>query len=73
MMFKMMKVFDCQKMPTDIKKAFFKCSEDLSNDCAAIWDVELCDGMIDGYNDVSKWLVENGAEEDERVIVKRWW
>ena len=74
---KMMKVFDCQYMPEDIKKAFFDLTDDYKNDCYVSWFVrdELLD---DEDNDkallVTKWLLEEGAEEsDEEVLINHWW
>lgn len=72
--FKMMKIFDCQDMPHDIMKLFFSRYDDgqTGNNCYADWTTEVWD-MNDPFLEVSKWLVENGAEVDEEVIVKHWW
>jgi hypothetical protein len=73
---KMMKVFDCQYMPEDIKKAFFDLTDDYKNDCYVSWFVK--DELDDEDNDkallVTKWLLEEGAEEsDEEVLINHWW
>jgi len=72
----MMKVFDCQYMPEDIKKAFFDLTDDYKNDCYVSWFVK--DELDDEDNDkallVTKWLLEEGAEEsDEEVLINHWW
>ena len=73
---KMMKVFDCQYMPEDVKKAFFDLTDDYKNDCYVSWFVK--DELDDEDNDkallVTKWLLEEGAEEsDEEVLINHWW
>ena len=77
--FKMMKVFDCQfnpGMPADVKEAFFSFYE-CGNDVCVLWTIEKIpnedavelakEGMV------SNWLIENGACEDETVLIKHWW
>jgi hypothetical protein len=73
--FKMMKVFDCQDMPAKIQKAFFA-SEEASNDsyvsiCLEDFDPE--DKPTANHVKVFNWLLENGAEKGETVIVAHWW
>jgi hypothetical protein len=62
-----MKVFDCQKMPDEVRKEFFA-EWDKGNDTYVEWDLEeLPDGRV------AAWLIENGAEKDEEVLVSHWW
>lgn len=68
-----MKVFDCQKMPDETRKVFFDTWDTKSNDTF----IECVPGeWIDSGGDskiVGDWLVANGAEVDECVIVSHWW
>jgi hypothetical protein len=67
MKYKLMKVFDCQDMPDDVRKDFFDACE-LCNDVCTQWFIGYCS------ESVNRWLLENGAtEEDEKVIIKHWW
>ncbi len=78
------KVFDCQKMPADIKKFVFDHYEDMSNDCYAEREVlasEYYDEDDEGHEVLitcedhtilDAWLLENGANVGEYVIIKRW-
>lgn len=73
--YKMMKVFDCQKMPETIQKAFFShCRGQYSNDCYCKWYMYM---EIDPKDHqrllIHNWLIANGAEYGERVIIKYWW
>jgi hypothetical protein len=73
---KMMKVFDCQDMPKYVKKAFFDVIDYAKNDCYVSWFVrdELDDEDNDDSLVVTKWLLEEGAEEsDEEVLIGHWW
>ena len=47
----MMKVFDCQDMPEDIKKAFFACNEFASNDCYVSWHHDIYHENVDETNE----------------------
>jgi len=64
---KTMKVFDCQDMPADVRKEFFDNSEANQNDCYVSFDTE------ERECSVTKWLMENGAEKDEEVLINHWW
>jgi hypothetical protein len=82
---KMVRVFDCQEMPNDVKDYFFKhYGEGKSNDCYInVWiegDCEIsdqdctndydCEKCIHRkYNIVDQWLLDNGAGDE--TIVKR--
>lgn len=75
-MFKKMKVFDCQSMPDKVRKeVFFKC-EGTSNDCYVSWTVQPYyteDGRNEDYCKVDEWLLQNGADTDEVVLINHWW
>lgn len=62
---KLMKVFDCQDMPKDICLIFLRSWDNKCNDVYVNWTVET--------DIVSKWLLQNGADLGEKVIVKYWW
>lgn len=65
-----MKVFDCINMPSDVRKALFDTEMARCNDVCIEYDIYesmeqdklLCD-----------WLIENGAKEEETVIIKWRW
>jgi hypothetical protein len=68
-----MKVFDCQKMPDGLRKKFFGFWDHKGNDTF----IECIPGeWIDSggdYKDVGGWLIANGADEDETILVSHWW
>lgn len=64
-MFTIKKVFDCQNMPDGVKREFFD-NNDSGNDCYVSHNVDSSDK-------VGKWLIENGAENGEDVIISHWW
>ncbi len=83
MNFKIMKVFDCQDMPENIRKVFFDVS-DVGNDCyvrycigESLWEDDDDWGIK--YTLIDNWLIENGAgcssegKSGEEVIIKHWW
>ena len=76
MKYKMRKIFDCTQMPENIHDKFFyemaSWQPNLSNDCyVEYW---VCnDSESDDFSIVSKWLVENGADDNEEVLIKYWW
>lgn len=79
-MYKMLKVFDCQEMPDDVRVKFFEqCQQ--SNDCYVGWWPESAtyvedDGSIapnDEHTIVDAWLLANGADPYEQVLIKHWW
>lgn len=71
--YKIMKVFDCQDMPYNVKKQFFDYSEK-ENDVYVEWKVNS-DYHLEGLEPklVWNWLLENGAVDQEVVIVQHWW
>ena len=77
MTYETLKVFDCQDMPDEIREDFFFITQQ-GNDCLVtvyVDDESLDEAELDDVNLVSVilWLRENGAIEDEKVIVKHWW
>ena len=71
---KMMKVFDSQEMPQEVCNYFFEHSE-AGNDCYLKVFVEpevLADGTL-VYTPVVTWLMQNGAEIWDEVLVSHWW
>lgn len=85
--YKMIKVFDCQDMPDDLRKKFFDYSESVGNDCYITWymdeyfyDLEAreTDGELEEYeiisNEISEWFTSNGANfKDKEILIKHWW
>ena len=75
---KLMKVFDCADMPSEVEQAFFYFTEGICNSVYVSWDIGE-DGLTDDesikkYKMVDKWLFENGAtEEFEEVLIHHWW
>jgi hypothetical protein len=77
---RLMKVFDCQDMPCDIRNIFFEETEDSNhcNDIYVSWDIDGSwrDDTEDTDNEklIDNWFFEQGAvREDKEIIVKRWW
>ena len=71
--FKLQKVFDCQKMPDALRKKFFAVWDTKSNDsCITCCPGEEVDSGGDS-KEVGEWLIANGADEDEEVLVLYWW
>ena len=76
----MRKVFDCWDMPDNVREKFFElCSggNSVGNDCYVSWfpcspcfeeDSDIKDSWL-----VDTWLLENGANATETVIVQHWW
>ena len=64
-----MKVFDCQRMPRTIQEAFFIAGQPKTNDCAVKWTT----WANKEKHPVDEWLMENGAEDGEQVIILHWW
>jgi hypothetical protein len=82
-MFKLMKVFDCQEMPDDVREAFFSNTEGMySNDCYINYWIAECPEIDYEDNDphkvVDMWLKQfplspSEASGEEPVIIKHWW
>lgn len=85
MKYDMMKVFDCQDMPDDVREKFFGlCSggNGVGNDCyishwvAPTMVTRASTGETEVDEDhtiVDDWLLANGACEHEHVIIQHWW
>jgi hypothetical protein len=84
-MFILQKVFDCQDMPDDIKEIFFNQNE-CGNDCLVYYTVNWLKQAIeedgtespdcyDSSNEekLDNWLIENGALNNELIIISHWW
>lgn len=80
-MYEMIKVFDCQQMPDDVRNKFFEQTDGPGNDCYISWwptaqQYQEDDGTWQDHPDhtiVDNWLVAYGAEVNEKVIIKHWW
>lgn len=79
---RMMKVFDCQDMPDDIKEHFWDVYRGvmMGNDCYVDWTINAAKDLSEGELAVDGWLIANGAEgprnedrEGEHVLVRHWW
>jgi len=57
--------YDCQDMPDEVREDFFQ-SHDAGNDCHVTEYVES--GSI-----VGDFLIEEGFENGDEVIIKHWW
>lgn len=77
----MMKVFDSYDMPDDVRTFFFE-SNYQGNDCyvghevnAATWYNEEngCTIPSEEHNIVDAWLLENGAQDSEYVLINHSW
>lgn len=82
--FELLKVFDCQDMPDDVRNAFFACSC-AGNDVYVNWGIAA--NILDPDDEydmqikkVDDWLISNGAEGPidgrpygEEVLIKHWW
>lgn len=72
--FKMMKVFSRTDMPDDVRKALKVCREyhNDGNGCIE-FHIEGGEHYPDENNLVVDWLKENGAVEDEYIIIDISW
>lgn len=82
MPYELQKVFDCQEMPDNVRKAFFDYYRDngKGNDVYVRWFGSYSDEWLDAdgemmpeYKPIHDWLVANGAEPNEDVIINHWW
>lgn len=69
---RLMKVFDCQDMPDQLRKVFFHYMS-AGNDCYVIFYMEDEDSDA-SHKEIYDWLMLNGATyNDESVLIKHWW
>lgn len=79
-MYKMMKVFDCQDMPIDIRNILFELHRDrVNNDSIIDYTIAIYNNTPE-LDAIDKWLIENGADatanpgiHGETVLIKYWW
>lgn len=57
--------YDCQDMPDDVRRAFFN-YHDAGNDCHVSHTVEA-------GTKVGDYLIEEGFEDGDDLIIKHWW
>jgi hypothetical protein len=72
---KLVKVFDRFDMPKDIQKKFentYKEDTNIlpSNDSYVDYDL---DGDYIADKDVTEWLLNNGANKGDKVLIRWWW
>lgn len=86
---KTMKVFDCQEMPYDIRKTFFEwvnSDNGHGNDCLVNWNTQtwteeaetvgdcgMNEELAKKFHIVNNWLLKNGMNPKEDVIIRHWW
>lgn len=68
------KVFDWLKMPKDVKDIFkaYADNYDYRNDSYVVWDINE-EHDDESFALVDKWLLDNGAEEGDFVLILYWW
>lgn len=76
---KLTKVFDCQDMPDDVREAIFDLFMDnnAGNDCYVDYTVGVPMCEVDTLScseiTLNDWLVSQGAQPVEHVLIKHWW
>lgn len=79
---KLMKVFDCHKMPTRLRRKFFDNERNglsRGNDCYIDWYVNSYPDPDPTIQAIDEWLIKQGAEpgvrghEGEHVLISHWW
>jgi len=69
--YKMMKVFDCQNMPQAVRTDFYEAQQGAGNDVYVKeyieWDEDTEPQLY------QKWLLDNGADVTDEVLIKHWW
>lgn len=77
----MQKVFDAQEMPDDIKHCVFQwnkeCGYQNDNYSYFNWRVNEIEEYDNRTNElrstIDTWLLENGAEDKENILISFWW
>jgi hypothetical protein len=83
------KVFDCQEMPEGVKKAFFdwyKKGDPIGNSVFVRWHTEMWTEEAEAagswgmslenaklFHKVNNWLLKNGMNPKEDVLIQHWW
>jgi hypothetical protein len=64
----MVKMYDCQNMPEEIKMYFLKNSDVKCNDV-------VLEVLVNkkGTDILSDYLIEDGVKWDDTVFIKHWW
>lgn len=78
MAYKLVKQFDCQDMPNDVSRCFFEETQGAGNDCLVKWyfgkeDIEDNSEFSPGRASIDNWLLENGAEPGDNIVISHWW
>lgn len=83
--YKLLKVFNCQQMPGDIRDIYFEEANDPEshgNDCYIDWYIEHPSDphISENKKIINQWLVDNGADaaldensSGEKVLIRHWW
>lgn len=69
-MFQMMKVFDCQRMPKEERHALFDSFQKSNDSCVQF---QIGEDYGPQLKLVEDWLIGQGAEDGEEVIILYWW
>lgn len=71
-MFEMMKVFDCQDMPKEVRNSLFAYYDNVGNDVYVThYNEEEPD---EDSPEFVQWLYDGGmTSKDEFVLIKHWW
>lgn len=70
---KLFKVFDCTDMPDDLRHGFFALWDNLHNDSVVDWNIHDTINPDDVTEKVDQWLLANGAEDFEYVLIRYRW
>jgi hypothetical protein len=68
-----MKVFDCQKMSKELRKEFFDYYRCYSKGNDTFVKFYLGDDYDEVGHRIEKWLLDNGAEDGDEVLIEHWW
>ena len=69
LIFKLMKVVDCQSMPDKVKKAFFESNRGTDNDCYVDWYIENLLKDDDLKDDEDYY----GEDDKNNILISHWW
>lgn len=84
--YKLKKVFDCQDMPPEVRRAFFdwaQSGDPVSNRCYVSFQGDISKEIdepglynqdaIPIFHTIHKWLIANGAGLLDEVLIHHWW